>query len=136
MFPQKNRLSKEKDINNVFKRGRYSFAKDLGVKFLKNNFKHNRFTCIVSNKVSKKAVERNKIKRRLREIIRLIPLNLDVGIDLIVLTRPSVKELDYKETEKQIHSCFQRLGLISQSPIIKRQTSKNNQSPSAKYLRV
>ena len=112
MFLRKNRLTREKDIEQVFKRGRYFFVRDLGIKFIKNNLDYPRFTCVVSNKISKKAVERNRIKRRLREIIRLTIPNLPQDIDLVVFTRPSIKEIDYQEMEKQIHSCLKRLWLI------------------------
>ena len=112
MFLRKNRLTKEKDINHVFRRGRYFFVKDLGIKFIKNNLDYPRFACIVSNKISKKAVERNRIKRRLREIIRLAIPNLPQDIDLVVFTRQSIKEIDYQEMEKQIHACLKKMWLL------------------------
>lgn len=112
MFAQKNRLTKKKDIDSVFKSGRYSFAKDLGIKYLKNNLDHPRFAVIVSNQVSKKATERNQIKRRLREIVRLARPQLPQNLDLIVLTRPSVKQLDYAEMQNQLSFCFKKARLI------------------------
>jgi len=112
MFLRKNRLTTKKDIEQVFKMGRYFFAKDLGIKFIKNNLDHPRFACIVSNKISKKAVERNQIKRRLREIIRLAIPDMPQDIDLVVFTRPTIKEIDYQEMEKQIYTCLKKLWLI------------------------
>ena len=112
MFPTKNRLIKEKEIEHVFKHGRHFFVRDLGIKFLKNEFDYPRFAIIVSNKISRKATERNRIKRRLREIIRLVIPKLPQDIDLIVLTRPGIKEIDYEEMKKRVHTCLKKLGLI------------------------
>ena len=70
MLPKKNRLKNKKDFERVFKQGK-GFKEDfLFFKITKNNLKENRFGFIVSLKVSKKAVLRNKVKRRLREIIK------------------------------------------------------------------
>ena len=70
MLPRYNRLAKKKEIDLVFKKGRSSYNKSLGVKCLiNNNLTYNRFAVVVSNKVSKKAVIRNKIKRRLMEVL-------------------------------------------------------------------
>lgn len=112
MFLRKNRLTSKKDIERVFKMGRYFFVKDLGIKFIKNNLDYPRFACVVSNKISKKAVERNRIKRRLREILRLAIPDLPQDIDLVVFTRPGIKEIDYHEMEARIHACLKKLWLL------------------------
>lgn len=113
MFPVKNRLTKKKDLELVLNRGHRSFARDLGLKFISNNLDHSRFTVIVSNKISKKAVERNQIKRRLREILRLAAPNLVENLDLIVLTKDSVKNLNYQGLEEQIYYCLNRAKLTA-----------------------
>ncbi|NQU78108.1 ribonuclease P protein component, partial [Candidatus Falkowbacteria bacterium] len=42
MLPQKLRLTKEKDFELVFKKGRSFFVKELGVKAMSNNLDHPR----------------------------------------------------------------------------------------------
>jgi len=56
MFKHTERLSKQKDIENVFINGRVFYLKLLGLRILANNLKKNRFTVIANLKVSKKAV--------------------------------------------------------------------------------
>lgn len=112
MLSQKYRLTKEKDFEHVFKKGRSFFVKELGVKAVKNDLGYSRFAIVVSNKISKKAVERNKIKRRLREIIRLILPNIKKGVDGVVVSRPSIADLDYKDIEARLIGCLRGLRLF------------------------
>ncbi len=80
MLGKENRLRRKKDFEEIFKKGRSFKESFLVLKILKNNLKVSRFGFVVSQKVSKKAVVRNKIKRRLREIVGLnIKKNLQIG---------------------------------------------------------
>lgn len=113
MLSQKHRLTKQKDFDIVFKHGSSFFVRELGIKCAKNNSGHSRFGFIVSNKIAKKATERNKIKRRLREVIRLVLPKIKKGIDVVVIARPGIGELEYKEIEKQVMVCLNRLKLLN-----------------------
>ena len=71
MLRKENRVTKKKDIERIFKKGK-GFKEDfLILKTVKNNLNNSRFCFIVSKKISKKAVIRNKVKRILREAIKL-----------------------------------------------------------------
>ena len=65
---KKNRLKKKKDFDCVFKRGKAVKGNFLFAKFSENELGFPRIAFIVSSKVSKKAVIRNKIRRILSEI--------------------------------------------------------------------
>lgn len=69
MLPEINRLKKKKDIEKVFEEGQVFKEGFLIFKIAKNNSGKIRFGFIVSQKVSKRAVLRNKIKRRLRGLV-------------------------------------------------------------------
>jgi len=112
MLPRYNRLAKKKEIDLVFKKGRSSYNKSLGVKCLiNNNLTYNRFAVVVSNKVSKKAVIRNKIKRRIREIIKKELIKMVVGRDLIIITLPVIAEKNFTEIQQELCGIFARLSL-------------------------
>lgn len=111
MFKKVNQLKKDKEFDNVFKHGRSSFNKILGAKAVSNELGNSRFGILVSNKISKKAVARNKIKRRIREIIRLQLAELKPGFDIVIITLPSVLGRSYQEIEEAIHYNFKKLGL-------------------------
>ena len=104
-------LTKQKDFENVAKRGRSFFTPELGFKILKNNLDKNRYGIVVNLKVDKRAVVRNKIRRRIREVIRLNDEKIKQGFDVMVLTRESVKNLKYKDIEEKLFFLFEKAGL-------------------------
>lgn len=69
MLKKTFRLSSSKDIRLTSLRGRSFFSPFFVVKFVSTEYSP-RFTVIVSTKVSKRAVERNRIKRIVRETLR------------------------------------------------------------------
>ena len=109
-----NRLTKDKDFSNVFDNGRSSFNKIIGVKTAANQQTSSRFGILVGVKVSKKAVERNKIKRQIREIIRLKLNEIKSGYDIIIITLPAVLNKNYQDIEQSINRHFKKLGLYIQ----------------------
>jgi ribonuclease P protein component len=88
------RLPKTKDIEAVLKRGRYRHVRDLFlIKWLKNDQSNHRITFVVSSKISKKAVDRNRIKRTLSNNI---PPELLQGLqnyDIVVVAKKSILDL-------------------------------------------
>jgi len=113
MLPQNNRLAKTKDFENIYKKGRNFFTKILGIKYTKNELNITRIGIVISQKISKKAVIRNKIKRRLREILRLRLKTIIKGYDVVILTRKGIEDCTYEELEKNIDYAFKKTHLIS-----------------------
>jgi ribonuclease P protein component len=112
MLPQNNRLQKEKDIERVYKKGK-GFKEDfLILKTVKNDLTQSRFGFIVSQKVSKKAAVRNKVKRRLREIIKKYIEVIEPGFDILIITRSGAAEKSFLEIEKTLTKLFKRAKLI------------------------
>ncbi|MBU4331908.1 ribonuclease P protein component [Patescibacteria group bacterium] len=113
MLAKKYRLTRQNDFDKVFKNGRSFFNKEVGVKYANNDLDYSRFGFVVSNKISKKATERNKIKRRLREVIRLDFPKIKKGVDTVVVARTGIGELGYKEIEERVITCLKRLRLLN-----------------------
>lgn len=112
MLPKKFRLAKTKEIDKVFKLGKSSFDQILGVKVLPTENEISRFVIVVSTKVSKKAVIRNKIKRRLHEIVRVHLPKIKTGFEFFILALPAAKDCDYHDLEKSLQNHWQRLGIL------------------------
>lgn len=128
MLSKTNRLLKKKDFNRVFKRGegygddflipsrekKQSPARDglFFLKIFKNNFGINRFGIIVSQKVSKNATIRNKIKRQISEIIRLEMPKIKKGFDIILLTKPRVGKESFIGLKTKLEKVFEKAKLI------------------------
>ena len=90
MLAAQNRLRKTKDIELIFQKGKKAFSQFFLVRYLPNQKPYSRFAVVVSNKVSKRAVQRNLLKRRVREILRASLSQLPVGLDLVVLVSPKI----------------------------------------------
>jgi ribonuclease P protein component len=112
MLPHINRLTKKKEFDNVFKNGFGTYNKAIGIKAINNNLGINRYGIIVSTKISKSAVIRNKIKRQIREIIKDEILKYNISKDYIIITLPPVKELNLIEVKKIIQQIFKKLANI------------------------
>lgn len=69
MLKKVNRLAKAKDIQKAFARGRNFFSPFFNIKYISGSGSP-RFTVVVSTKVFKKAVSRNRLKRIVREYVR------------------------------------------------------------------
>ncbi len=113
MLNKKNKIQKKKEIEEVFKKGRSSFDSMLGVKVLKTNNNLNRFVVVVSTKVSKKATERNRLKRQLNEILRLNLKNIAQNCDFFILALPAIKDKKYHEIESVVLNHFKKLKALS-----------------------
>jgi ribonuclease P protein component len=83
MLKQAHRLTKTKDIESVNKAGKSFFTKVFIMKFLPNKLKSTRITVVVSTKISKNAVVRNRVKRVMRDKIRTNFKSIKPGFDII-----------------------------------------------------
>lgn len=113
MLPKKYRLVKKKDCEKVWRYGKSFFEEEIGFKALKNNLSASRFGFIVGTKVSKKAVQRNKIKRQLREIIRSKIKSIKTGYDFLIIALPKILERDYWEIDKIIEVSLKEKGFLT-----------------------
>ena len=100
MLKKINRLTKDKEYDFVFKNGKSGFGDFLGIKFAANELQYNRFGIIVSNKISKSAVKRNLIKRRLREVVESKNDQIKQCFDLVIITLPAISGKSLAEIEK------------------------------------
>ncbi len=112
MLPLKNRLKKEKDFQRVFDKGRFAASDLVSVKFVGNGTDDTRVGFIVSKKVSKKAVLRNKVKRMLREAVRSKMNDMTAGFDIIVIAKKGLLEVDHDKITDVLGRIFKSSGLI------------------------
>ena len=112
MLPEKNRLKKKKDFKEILKKGR-GFKEDfLIAKIKKNEFKEARLGFIVSRKVSKKAVVRNRIKRRLREVAKLRIGEIKEHVDIVLIALPGTATKNFKEIKETMEKLLVKAGLL------------------------
>ena len=108
MLSKENRLKKKKDFEEVFKKGK-GFREDfLFLKIKKNELGVSRIGFVVSKKISRKAVQRNKIKRRLREVMKFYLSKIETGFDIVFLAKPGIGEKDFQEIKEIAQKIFKK----------------------------
>jgi len=101
MLPFKNRLVKRKDFEKVQRFGQFSACQNVAIKWAPNELDDTRIGFSVGLKFSKKAVERNLAKRRLREIIKARLKQIIPGLDIVVsLRRRENEKINWKKMEQ------------------------------------
>jgi ribonuclease P protein component len=112
MLSKKYRLQKDKDFDLVFKKGKNLGSEFLFLKLRKNDLEISRFGFILSKKISKNATVRNKIKRRLREIIRKELGSIKSGFDIVIVVKPRIVGKDYLEIRVGVEELLRKAGLV------------------------
>jgi len=112
MLATKNRLTKEKDFKRINRLSRPFFSFYFRLKFLANNLDSSRFAVVVSTKISKKATERNRIKRQIREIIRLNESRIKSKYDIIISAQNKALGKDYQDLEKNLLNLLNKAKLL------------------------
>ena len=115
MLPYPNRLVKKRDVEKVFKLGQYASAGTVKINFLKNELEEVRIGVVVGLKFSSRAVIRNIMKRKIREILRKNLSRIKKGFDIVVSARPGksgAEKMDSKKLENFLAEAFQRADLL------------------------
>ncbi len=114
MLAKVHRLKRKKDFARVFKKGKGFRGQGLFLKALSGGANQSRFGIIVSQKISKKATERNKIRRRIRAaIFKKLP-GLEDNFDAVIIALPGVEEKDFRTIEKTITELFKKARIIKE----------------------
>ncbi|MBI2609775.1 ribonuclease P protein component [Candidatus Giovannonibacteria bacterium] len=96
-----NRLKKS-DIDSIFKSGKFRKFGAISMHFKKNNLGYPRFGFALSKKNFKKATERNLVKRRAREIIRMHAAGSASGHDVLLVFGSEIKNLTFSALKEQL----------------------------------
>lgn len=108
MIAQKNRFHGHGSLRYVYSNGDSVRTQKIVVKFTRNpRRKDSRFAVVVSKKVLKSAVGRNRIRRRIYEIIRHELPRFDGVFDVVVMVfHNSVREMESNELKNNLIEIF------------------------------
>ena len=86
----------------------------LTIKYLSNNYrKTSRFSVIISKKIAKTAVLRNRIRRRIYEIIRQEIPNITAVYDVaIIVNSIEINNLSYLDLKSKLLDLFKQAELL------------------------
>ena len=102
MFKKGSRIDK-KDVIKVIKEGATYHSPSFLLKVLKNPLKTTLFSVIVSKKVAKTAVSRNKNKRRVRVIIKKNTQNIPQERFYIIMLKKDLNKSLFQDIEKEVN---------------------------------
>jgi len=112
MLSRSNRLTRSKDFQRIYDHGQTYRGSHLMIKVSENKLSTSRFGIVVNKKVSKKAVARNKIKRRIRYLLGKELFQLKPGYDIIVITYPKIRDQAYKIIEENLMEVLRKAKLL------------------------
>lgn len=111
-MPDINRLRSEKDFALLSKSRKSAFQKAVGIKVRENTLPHSRFGVVVGLKVHKRAVQRNLVKRRLREILRKHLSTFTKGYDVMIFGLAPAVKTEFADLEAQVLAGAKKVGLL------------------------
>ena len=104
-------LNQNSEFRRVYSRGK-NLATPLVVLYCRRNgTKLNRFGITVGSKIGH-AVQRNRVRRRLREIYRLGEGRFSSGWDIVAVARTRAVGASYQELDEAFYHAAARLGIL------------------------
>ena len=107
MLKAANRLRARGDFARAYQGGKTRHGEFVLVRARANHKTANRYGVVVSKKVSKRAVARNRIKRRIMAIVRT-ELPLEGNMDLIIVVRPNALTSSHIPLQRDIIKTVQQ----------------------------
>ncbi|MDY3999299.1 MAG: ribonuclease P protein component [Blautia sp.] len=100
-------LKKNKDFQHVYRNGTSQANRYLVMYVLDNQYRKNRLGISVSKKVGNSVV-RHRVTRLIRESYRLNEMVFKNGLDIVVIARPSAKDISYRDIERSLMNLADR----------------------------
>ena len=110
---RRQRLTGSKRFSQIHIGGSSAANRLLVIRYLANGSICSRFGFLVSKRIGNAAV-RNKVKRRLREAVRLNPVKS--GWDAIFIVRRGAGSAKYQDLKDAIDNLLQRANLVDEPP--------------------
>ena len=105
-------LSRQGDFSRIYAKGkRYRTPLLTAVVHRDESSAAVRAAYVVSKKVAKQAVRRNRIRRRLREALRLLLPTDTHPVDIVLIAHREAVAADYWQLHAALHGILKRMGL-------------------------
>lgn len=107
-FPRSVRLTRPGEFQRVFQRGKRLHVSGFGARAAYNECGSARLGMAIAKKALKRAHDRNRIRRLIRESFRQHHARLPAA-DIVLMCRPEVRDLSNAEIFQQLEGLWRRL---------------------------
>jgi ribonuclease P protein component len=116
MLASKYKLKRSKVFDEAKSRGKLHQQKLFGISVLeRKDDQPSKFGFVISKKVSKQAVQRNRINRAVQETIRFEMTHIKEGFDVIFLLKQEAARSTTDEIMRAVRVAIKEVGLIKLS---------------------
>lgn len=112
MLPRPQRLALKTELRRLRKEGKIFHSPFFGLLMDKNNLQTSRFGFIISKKIHKQAVRRNRVRRLLREAVKGLLPQVKPGFDAVFLAKKNILGQELAVLQKEVRAIFQQAGLL------------------------
>ncbi len=106
-FPRAARLLKHADFERVYQQGRRHFSQHMTVFYRKRESGDGTRIGFTVSRALGGAVDRNRMKRRLREAVRLNLAGTAAPVDIVINPKRSLLTADFDAISKEIARAFE-----------------------------
>jgi ribonuclease P protein component len=118
VLPQHNRLRRSREFSQVYQKGRKAVSAHLIVRVWSapkdpsDAVPTPRIGIVVSQKVHRRAVVRNRLKRRVRSGISTLLPRLKPNLWVVINLRPEAVQCEYGEFLRELEQLFTKLEVL------------------------
>ncbi len=117
MLPKQDRLPLRTELKRVQKEGKIYQSPFFGLIVNKRQVTSDkedasRFGFIVSKRISRKAVERNRVKRLLSEAVRRLLPRIKLGWEGVFLAKKTILGRGFKEVLREVERVFEKAEVL------------------------
>lgn len=109
MLAKPKRLTKKRDFLKLASKGHSVFGPFATLRVRETKGKPSKVAFITSTKVFKKAVDRNRAKRRMREVIRLNWSDIPAEMHLLFVLKPESRDAKWEDLVIEVKRMFDRI---------------------------
>ena len=102
MLKRENRIRSKKEFIEIKNEGRILYSPFFGFLNYKKDDDLKKFGFIISKKISKKAVDRNRIRRLLSTVVQKNLKKFEKGVRIVFLTKKEILGKKIEEIEREV----------------------------------
>lgn len=113
MLARKFRLTGSKEYKRVEDEGKIFQSQNFGIAYLdRKDDEASRFGFVVSTKIAKDAVDRNRFKRAMSEAVRTSSIDLRGGFNVVFLAKTSIVRTPTDALMREVKSSLKQSGIL------------------------